>query len=126
MAELADAKVSKTFGRKPMGVRSPLPAPFEIRHLFATWTASVEDSGAKLCQFCVSTTSEMERRLAWRGLEFGGARLAFRRWPEGWTPWSRCLSEGGVYAHRQDDRLCSFRFRAIPRLRLKLDEAQVR
>ena len=28
MAELADAKVSKTFERKLMGVRSPLPAPF--------------------------------------------------------------------------------------------------
>ena len=27
MAELADAKVSKTFERKLMGVRSPLPAP---------------------------------------------------------------------------------------------------
>ena len=29
MAELADAKVSKTFERKLMGVRSPLPAPFK-------------------------------------------------------------------------------------------------
>ncbi len=25
---------SKTFERKVMGVRSPLPAPFKIRHLF--------------------------------------------------------------------------------------------
>ena len=31
MAELADAKVSKTFGRKPMGVRSPLPAPLVMQ-----------------------------------------------------------------------------------------------
>ena len=30
MAELADAKVSKTFERKLMGVRSPLPAPFNL------------------------------------------------------------------------------------------------
>src|SRR5262245_32408749 len=29
MAELADAKVSKTFGRKPVRVRPPLPAPFK-------------------------------------------------------------------------------------------------
>src|SRR5262249_46412340 len=31
MAELADAKVSKTFGRKPVRVRPPLPAPFTSR-----------------------------------------------------------------------------------------------
>jgi hypothetical protein len=43
---------SKTFERKLMGVQSPLPAPFEIRHLVATRNASVEDSGAKLCHFC--------------------------------------------------------------------------
>jgi hypothetical protein len=28
VAELADAKVSKTFGRKPVGVRFPLPARY--------------------------------------------------------------------------------------------------
>ncbi len=47
------AKNSKTFERKLMGVRSPLPAPFEIRHLLNKWNVFVDDHGVKLCQVCV-------------------------------------------------------------------------
>jgi len=53
--------------------------------LFDQWSVFVGDFGAKLCRFCVSATSGMERRLAWRGLDSGGARLAFRRPQEGRT-----------------------------------------
>src|SRR5438552_3750818 len=66
MAELADAKVSKTFERKLMGVRSPLPAPFQIRYLFSRYSALRGVLDSKLCQFCVSATSGMERRLVQR------------------------------------------------------------
>ena len=54
MAELADAKVSKTFERKLVRVRPPPPAPNKIRHLFTTWNVFVDDHGAKLCQFCAN------------------------------------------------------------------------
>src|ERR1700730_1254114 len=57
-------KNSKTFARKLIGGSIPLPAPFEIRHLFATWNPSVEDSGANLCQICVSAAICCEERLS--------------------------------------------------------------
>jgi hypothetical protein len=50
-------KNSKTFERKLMGVRSPLPAPFQIRHLFSRRSALRRVSDSKLCLFYASATS---------------------------------------------------------------------
>src|SRR6266849_3457675 len=60
MAELADAKVSKTFERKLMGVRSPLPAPFQIRHLFATWNACFEIPVRNCASFVLTRLRERD------------------------------------------------------------------
>jgi hypothetical protein len=51
------AKNSKTFERKLMGVRSPLPAPFQIRHLVERRNISLGSLTQKLCQFCARARS---------------------------------------------------------------------
>jgi hypothetical protein len=61
VAELADAKVSKTFGLTPVGVRFPLPAPFKIKDLFSRRNAFSRVWVRKLCQKCANATAGTER-----------------------------------------------------------------
>jgi hypothetical protein len=51
---------SKTFARKLMGVRSPLPAPFQIRYLFSRLSVLRGVSRLKLCQKCASAIPERD------------------------------------------------------------------
>ena len=62
---------SKTFERKLMGVRSPLPGTIQNQALVRLAECVRHAHGSKLCQFCISAISRMERRLAAKSFRSG-------------------------------------------------------